>query len=554
MSPGAPTDPSPVPDHAAQYFVRMRDGAHLATDVYLPPNEAEPVQAVLVRLPYDKNSRYVFMEAVARRLTARGYALVVQDVRGKYRSDGEPIGPLTEVNDGYDTIDWIAAQCWCDGRVGMFGDSYYGFTQWAALSSGHPALRAIVPRMTSTDIPRFAHVEHGGVIDVPWLQFVKYIAQCWTGPYLHEAEPDWSRAPLTDVFDSYFDDRGERSLWYDLMVPVALPVPVYHNGHPHQARPVPTLHCVGWFDNVANLSMRDYTALTARPTVAPFHYLHAEATDHENYHLQDVPIGPERDHNTDDIALERMLDGYLGPALKFFDVFLKETADPSSFPRVQWRLGHADLRESVSWPPPGSRTRTLYLTELARAQDGGGTLTDDAPAHGQVCEWRYDPENLVRSTSVNSFALLFENPDEAGLSEHPDVLGFATEPVTDPVDLAGPVDLYVRVSSSAPTTDIYAKLCDRAPDGTLRQIVRGQGILRTPGEDEPARIEMGHTGYRLRPGHSLHLLISSSDYPEFPPNPGTDENRWTARERVGSRQVLHTDGPRPSHLTVTVLP
>lgn len=155
MSPGPDaTAPSPVPDTATQYMVAMRDGVRLATDVYLPA-AGSPVPAVLVRLPYDKNSRYVFMAQVARRLTARGYALVVQDVRGKYRSEGEPLGPVSEVRDGYDTIDWVSRQVWCTGRVGTFGDSYYGFTQWAALSAQHPALRAMVPRVTSTDISQF---------------------------------------------------------------------------------------------------------------------------------------------------------------------------------------------------------------------------------------------------------------------------------------------------------------------------------------------------------------------------------------------------------------
>ena len=102
------------------------------------------------------------------------------------------------------------------------------------------------------------------------------------------------------------------------------------------------------------------------------------------------------------------------------------------------------------------------------------------------------------------------------------------------------------------STDIYAKLCDRAPDGSVHQIARGQGVLTQPGAASLARIELGHTGYRLRPGHRLHLQIASSDYPEFPPNSGTTENRWTAASRAGSRQVLHTDAAQPSHLVLTV--
>ncbi len=554
MSPGPDgTAPSPVPATATQYMVAMRDGVRLATDVYRPAAGC-PAPAVLVRLPYDKNSRYVFMEQVARRLTARGYALVVQDVRGKYRSEGEPLGPLSEVRDGYDTIDWISRQVWCTGRVGMFGDSYYGFTQWAALSAQHPALRAIVPRVTSTDISQFKHVWHGTVVDVPWLRFVAYIAGCWTGRYVQEKEPDWGQVPLTEVFEAYFRDVGERSHWYDLMVPRTIPVPVYCEGHPHEARPVPTLHCVGWFDNVATFSMRDYMKLAASPSAGPYQYLYADSHDHENYHLANVPIQPADNHDTNDEALEKMLDGYIDPAIDFFDVFLLDTTDAAALPRVRWHLGHAEFRESPAWPPPESRPLTLYLTDLSAAGESAGVLSASQPRAAETCEWDYDPGNLVTSTIGNSFAFLFEYPDESASVRHPNVLAFESKLLEQPLDLAGPVDLFVRVASSAPTTDIYAKLCDRAPDGSAHQIVRGQGVLTEPGPGRLARIELGHTGYRLRPGHRLQLQIASSDYPEFPPNSGTTENRWTASARASSRQVLHTDAVQPSHLVLTVIP
>ena len=142
--------PAPLDPRAEQTMVRMRDGVRLATDVYLPDGHGR-VPAVLVRLPYDKCGRYTFMPQLAPHFNERGYAFVAQDVRGKFRSEGETMPFVHEVEDGYDTLEWVAAQPWCDGRVGMWGDSYYGYTQWAAAASGHPALKAIVPRVTSTD-------------------------------------------------------------------------------------------------------------------------------------------------------------------------------------------------------------------------------------------------------------------------------------------------------------------------------------------------------------------------------------------------------------------
>ena len=144
--------PAPLDPRARQHMVPMRDGVHLATDVYLPEG-AGPFPAVLVRLPYDKNGRYCWMPVPRSAIfIARGYAFVPQDVRGKFRSEGEPIAFVNEVPDGYDTIEWIARQPWSNGDVGMWGDSYYGFTQWAAVACGHPALKAIVPRVTFADL------------------------------------------------------------------------------------------------------------------------------------------------------------------------------------------------------------------------------------------------------------------------------------------------------------------------------------------------------------------------------------------------------------------
>jgi predicted acyl esterase len=541
------TEPAPVPESAHQHLVRMRDGVRLATDVYLPQGGAEDAAypVVLIRLPYDKNSRYVFMEQVAGRLTRAGYATVVQDVRGKYRSEGDPLGPVTESRDGYDTIDWIASQSWCDGAVGMFGDSYYGFTQWAAVSSGHPALRAIVPRVTTADLSIFLAGGSGEIRDVDWLTGACYMLACWTGRYVNERMPDWKQPSLLAAFEREFEELGERSHWFDLSLPHPVPVPVYPDGHPFTKRPIPTLHAVGWFDNVAIPHMRDYARLAAMPDWGPLQYLWADSVDHENYHLSEVPIATAADHDSDPEALERLLDLYIDPAIEFFDVFLKG-GDSSTLPKVRWHLGHVGYRTSSAWPPPESEARSLYLTD--------GTLTESAPTTAEAVSWTYDPADAVPSALENSFAVLFEYPDERATGERDDVLVFDGTAATEPLDLAGPVDLWVRVGSTAPTTDVFAKLLDVDPEGSARMIVRGQAVLTRPDADRLVRIEMGHTGYRLRPGHRLRLHLTSSDFPEYAPSPGTAENRWTAEDRRPSIQRLVTDASAPVRLDLRVLP
>jgi putative CocE/NonD family hydrolase len=128
------TGPASLDPNAEQSMVPMRDGTRLATDFYLPPHPGRH-PAVLVRLPYDKCGRYTFMPLLASCFTERGYAFVAQDVRGKFRSEGATMPYISEVTDGYDTLEWVATRSWSNGRVGMFGDSYYRFTRWAALAS-----------------------------------------------------------------------------------------------------------------------------------------------------------------------------------------------------------------------------------------------------------------------------------------------------------------------------------------------------------------------------------------------------------------------------------
>jgi hypothetical protein len=540
----------PVPDTATQHLVRMRDGIRLATDVYLPGGA--PAETVLVRLPYDKNSRYVFFRWVAEIFTARGYAMVVQDVRGKFRSEGETIGFLGEASDGYDTIDWITAQPWSNGIVGMFGDSYYGFTQWAAVSSGHRALRAIVPRVTSAELLGEPQVS-GPVRDVPWLVHADYVAHYWLDRHVYARELDWSLRPLTEVFEDMFRSVGARSAAYDLSVPHRVPLPVYPDGHPFDARPVPVLHAVGWFDNLSIVAMRDYAALSRRPGWAAVQYLTADSVDHENYHLSHAPITETDDHGLNDEALARMLVLYTEPALDFFDVFLKGARDASTLPRVRWHLGHEGYREAPAWPPPGAREQHLYLAALDAAAAAGGQLTDAGPAAEQAAEWVYDPGDLVSSSVPNSFAFLHEYPDEAATAQRPDVLSFVSGPAGEPVDLAGPVDLLVTVTSTAPSAYLFAKLLDEAPDGSARLIVRGQGELTDTSGATPARIEMGHTGYRLRPGHRFRLNVASSDFPEYMRHPGTAENPWLAVTTKPSTQRLVTRPDAPASLRLTVL-
>lgn len=474
--------PEPIPPHVRQHMVRMRDGALLATDVY-GADLGAPAPTVLARVPYDKNSRYVFFDKIAERFTARGYVLVVQDVRGKFRSQGQTLGWTGEVDDGYDTIEWITRQSWSDGIVGMFGDSYYGFTQWSAVSSQHPALRAIVPRVTCTNIgPGIASYDTGSGPQPVWLEGTTYQAQVWTDNDSYEFDVDLGRRPVVAAYEEAFTAIGKRSPGFDLIVG-GIPLAPYNGPHPYSARPVPVLHCVGWFDNLGISHMRDYMELAKRPGWAAVQYLIADTIDHENYFLEDAPATPETDHLAGDAALERMLDSYAGPAIEFFDVFLKGIAAPDSLPRVRWKLGHEGWRTSATWPLPEATATELYLAEPEAANGAvpGGQLAlcpADAP---ESAEWRYDPDDLVPSAAADTFLQLRDHVDERTTLDRDDVLVFTTPASDRPLDLAGPAHAVLHVESTAPTFDVFVRLLDLAQDGTARLIVRGCAQADRPG-------------------------------------------------------------------------
>ena len=544
-------EPAPLDPRAEQAMVPMRDRVRLATDVYLPQQPGR-LPAVLVRLPYDKCGRYTFMPQLAPCFTDRGYAFVVQDVRGKFRSEGETMPYVHEIEDGYDTLEWIVAQPWSNGAVGMWGDSYFGYTQWAVVASGHTALKAIVPRVTTIDLMDLDERRGDAVVQ---LYGADYLAHFWTDNFIYDFEPDWSRRPLAEAFDDGFARIGKRSQGFDrlMLKRGAEGFSLFPRGrHPRECQRIPALHSVGWFDNIAPGSMRDYTELCAHPERSRLQYLIADAVDHENYHLDDFPVQPSNDHEVDDAALARLLPTIAGPGLDFFDVFVKGEGDAVSVPRVRWFLGNDSWHASAGWPPRGVRELRFYLGSVGPA-GADGHLTRSPEHSSAAVQWVHDPHRLVPSALIDPFSLIKHWPDEREIEARDDVLTFTNEPVANPVDLAGPVGVVLRVSSSAESMHLHVKLLDVFPDGSARMLVRGQTRVTRPGFDRSMRVDLGHIGYRVQPGHRLRLHIASSDFPLYLWHPGTSEDPWLTTRGVANQQTLRTGGDPGSYLSMSVL-
>ena len=570
--------PAPVSPLAREERVRMRDGVHLAADVYLPAlaqsaaqraagagaaeagremgpsatdaataRDETPGDTILIRLPYDKSGEYTFIPLIAEYFMARGYRVVAQDVRGKFRSEGDALLFVNEVRDGSDTLDWIVQQPWSNGRVAMWGDSYYGYTQWAAAASGHPALKAIAPRVTGTRLGEPVHRDPGdrtravemGITNLyPLTHFFGNDTYLW--------EPDWTRRDFAAQAEAFIAERGRRSISYDQWTPHPVTLPRFPLGSPFAGRSVPVLHTIGWWDNCAPLSWADVAEIAQHPHWDAHHYLRIESIDHENHTL--LESAEERVEDRSAAQVRAMLPAYLDPALEFFEVFVRGEGRPGDVPRVNWNLAGTDeLRSDATWPPPGVRVETRFATA-----EGG--LAAQRPGAAQAESWVHDPADPVPSSVPDAFSYLLHLPDEAPIGARGDVLVFDGPVQPADVDLAGPVRARVGLSSTGPVADCFVRLLDVAPDGTALRIARGQLQLRDATRPGVLDIDLGHVGYRLRAGHRLRVHVSSSDYPEFLPQPGTGADPWTEGERMlPNTQTITIGGPDAFAIDIPVL-
>ncbi len=359
-----------------------------------------------------------------------------------------------------------------------------------------------------------------------------YLAEFWSDNRSHHWTPDWSHRPLSEVFDPGFEAIGSRSIAFDRILAESRGAPgvdLYPDGHPFDRLRIPTLHGVGWFDNITPPHMLDYERLMADPATAPFQYLHAGSTDHENYQFEAVPIPESLDHDKHDDALAEMLPRYITPAIDFFDAFLSGKADPESIPRVRWHLGNDGWHDSPTWPPPGAREQVLHLDhDGALRSDPGARRRDPLGARPRRIWCR--PRSRTRSPSCTSI------PTKRAVAARDDVVVFTSEPLTAPLTLAGRVVAHLRVASDGPSMYLHVKLVDVSPDGSSHILLYGQEVVDRPGAGTAAEVYLGHTGHRLMPGHRLRLQIASSDYPLYVPHPGTAESPWFAVETAVNHQ------------------
>lgn len=578
-------------------YVAMRDGVLLATDVYQPALPGKyPV--IVQRTPYGLRLGHGCFERTSGQVAywaEHGYVGVTQDSRGTFRSQGTFRPIVQEQADGYDAIEWAAAQPWSNGRVGMAGTSYFGVTQWQAALTSPPHLLAIAPGQTATDYhDHWTYVN--GVFDL-------WFAQSWLLNFF--APDEFRRREIAGgqtpdaalkASDAYLA-RGKEQIFSQWSSQVPLNgfdgyrtmAPYYYEwlAHPNyddywakvdvEAQwdkvKVPAFISGGWSDLFVLGSVRGFIGLRAHggsPAARTGTKLIMQPGGHGGHGV--IDYGPVSDVDT------------RAQQLRFYDRHVKRiTAEPDRDPAVQLFVqvppdsgtkGHGFWATADTFPLPATRKVRFHLRSGGKANSrrGDGVLDADKLSDGPDDTFVYDPRQPVPSYGGGLCCVTLGSyfgsgaQDQSVVELRDDVLVYTSVPLANDLAAVGPVTVSFWARSTARDTDFTAKLVDVHPDGfaqnVLDRIVRArfrEGSKKPPSLIEPGKayqytIDLGYAGTVFKRGHRVRLDISSSNFPHLARNHNTgDDPAGDTRFVTATQTLLHT-ASQPSYVELSILP
>lgn len=561
-------------------MVKMRDGVRLAADLYIPVGAGAKLPAVLIRTPYNK-APYRAAPSDAHGLAGQGYVVAVQDLRGKYQSEGDYSEYSGDATDGYDTVDWLSRQLWSNGKVGTYGCSYLGDVQILQAPQRHPNLKAMIPQAAGASVGSAGdrYYYYGSRKAGAWelasgLGWYANAGSRVRGQPAHELPDSTLRkfwmtlplfgmvqragGPLTDWDDLVSHELGDP--WWDRFGPL-------RNDHRFN---VPALHIDSWYDyGVAevltefNLFRTNAESEVARDNqfavISPGNHCQSESLT-ENTVIGKRELGSAR-------------FDYYSLYLKWFDHWLKgEDNGVTARPKLMlYIMGRNQWRAEQEWPLARTRFTRYYLHSdgHANTQSGNGTLSTAAPGAEPFDSYKYDPAEPVPSLggpiccTGNSEAE--GSYDQSTVETRPDVLVYTTPVLPDGVEVTGPLKAVLSVSSSARDTDFTAKLVDVYPDGKAYNVQ--EGILRARYREgftkkvwmEPDKIyevtlDLEVTANYFGPGHRIRVEISSSNFPRFDRNLNTGGDNYSETKWATAQNRIHHSAAHPSYLLLPVIP
>jgi putative CocE/NonD family hydrolase len=555
---------------------RMRDGITLLADIYRP-NTAGKFPVLLQRTPYSKTNEWdggFFFRAAAQ-----GYVVVVQDVRGRYNSEGTWYPFLHEAQDGYDAVEWAAALPYSDGRVGMFGGSYVGATQMLAATAHPPHLAGISPAITASNY-HDGWVYQGGA-------FEQWFSESWTSGLAQDtlthavgnatnARRGEEVLPLTAYPLFNFPAPGAPSTSISALAPYFLDWlahPAYDDYWKRLAPEeryaeirVPALHIAAWHDIFLGGTLRNYTGMKASggtDDARRGQHLVVTIGGHagDGHKVGDLEFGPEaekfREYDT---------------ILHWYDFLFKGVQNEFSGKRVRiFVMGLNQWRDEDDWPLARAQSTKYFLHShgAANSSRGDGTLSTANAASEPADKFAYDPAHPVPTVGgplcCDGEHLAPGPREQKTVEERNDVLIYSTPPLDHDLEVTGSVRLELFASSSAVDTDFTAKLVDVYPDGSAFNLT--EGILRaryrnstatpeplTPGKVYPLTVDLWATSNLFRAGHRIRLEVSSGNFPRFDRNLNTGESAATSTRWATATNTIVHDAAHPSALVLPVVP
>jgi putative CocE/NonD family hydrolase len=566
--------------------VKMRDGIVLYADVYRPDSPG-PFPVALQRTPYDKGAAGSMTNLDPMKAARNGYAVVIQDTRGRYTSEGEFYAFRDEINDGYDTVEWAAAQPWSTGKVGMYGASYVGATQWLAAVARPPHLAAIVPNVTASNYHE-GWAYQGGAFElgfnVSWtllqLTLANFGAISSTKDVgaerrqelisaVNDMELSFRHLPTKDLpqlqgglADYYYDWLAHPEFddyWKNLCI---------EDNHPRLN--VPAYNIGGWYDIFLGGTIRNFLGMRAN------------GGSDDARRGQKLLIGPWQhgsrggsvvgDHYFG-LAADAMAADLDGVHFRWFDYWLKgiDNGVLDEPPVRVFVMGDNVWRDEQEWPLARAQNTSYYLHSQGKANSssGDGSLSPEAPGEEPPDVYLYNPADPVPTRGgglcCNPYFAANGAFDQQDIEARPDVLVYSTAPLERDLEVTGPVTVTLWAATSQTDTDFTAKLVDVCEDGCARNLT--DGIIRARYRDsssnasfvEPGRvyhytIDLWATSNVFQRGHRIRVEISSSNFPRFDRNTNTGNVIAGDAEFKPALQTVMHDAQHPSHITLPVVP
>jgi uncharacterized protein len=565
--------------------VKMRDGVTLYADIYRPDDKGK-YPAILGRLPY----KDVFFSNAqgfkdVQRMARAGYAVVMHDCRGSGVSEGEFYPQRLDPQDGYDAVEWVAAQPWCDGNVGMYGGSYFGHTQWLAAITQPPHLKTIIPMICS--IHRGAPFLKSNVFCMELIRaYLMWLAHALvknkvTPERLHSLENQLSYfadhiqdqyyvLPLKDVpVAKVVEECSGASFYTDVLAHIddGEYWQQLHSPIPIEKVTVPAFHISGWFDphvsgvlaSYINLRDKGGSEISRKNRVIIGPWVHS--------FLFESKVGVLDFGNSSSGASIDLT----GMQIRWYDYWLKgiENGIPNEPPVRFFVMGDNVWRNENEWPLARTRYTKYYFHSEGHANGrfGDGVLDTNLPNAEQNDIYLYDPKNPVptlggvrdfndRTTGVG---------DQRKIEERADVLVYTSAPLETDLEVTGPILVKLWAESSAVDTDFTGKLVDMWPDGPVYNLTEGivraryresfsEAKLIESGKIYEYTIELGATSNVFKAGHRIRLEISSSNFPWYDRNLNTGRPLGQDAEMRVAIQTIYHKAQFPSHIMLPVIP